>query len=119
MWTETHGIALVVYHLVPTSNHNYREENNGLDEVVYHLVPTSNHNGVYEYGTALLVVYHLVPTSNHNCGVFAFMEGVLFIILFLHQTTTVTVTSSKIVLLFIILFLHQTTTEEMLNVVPI
>ncbi len=67
MWTETHGIALVVYHLVPTSNHNYREENNGLDEVVY----------------------HLVPTSNHNCGQSSKIFTLLFIILFLHQTTTV------------------------------
>ena len=36
----------------------------------------------------LLVVYHLVPTSNHNSALGAGQQGVLFIILFLHQTTT-------------------------------
>ena len=34
------------------------------------------------------VVYHLVPTSNHNAWRVSFAERLLFIILFLHQTTT-------------------------------
>ena len=36
----------------------------------------------------------------------------LFIILFLHQTTTITSIKGAVTLLFIILFLHQTTTME-------
>ena len=78
----------VVYHLVPTSNHNNEVSHQFILQVVYHLVPTSNHNQEsalpYEAG----VVYHLVPTSNHNVECRALALNVLFIILFLHQTTT-------------------------------
>ena len=58
--------ALVVYHLVPTSNHNFVVGHELLAEVVYHLVPTSNHNSVPYLCRFNDVVYHLVPTSNHN-----------------------------------------------------
>ena len=39
-------------------------------KVVYHLVPTSNHNKEHGVIIGIFVVYHLVPTSNHNalCG---------------------------------------------------
>ena len=78
--------------------------------VVYHLVPTSNHNmPIYsEYRTK--VVYHLVPTSNHNPHPAGSPGGQLFIILFLHQTTTAVPKLVFCARLFIILFLHQTTT---------
>ena len=56
--------------------------------VVYHLVPTSNHNRDNTRKQHVLVVYHLVPTSNHNKQADYFVVIVLFIILFLHQTTT-------------------------------
>ena len=56
------------------------------------------------------VVYHLVPTSNHNKQIMIKAEDMLFIILFLHQTTTLEASSFVRLLLFIILFLHQTTT---------
>ena len=42
-----------------------------------------------------LVVYHLVPTSNHNLLDPLFRELELFIILFLHQTTTCGLTNPK------------------------
>ena len=58
----------------------------------------------------LSVVYHLVPTSNHNVIVFVYLIVMLFIILFLHQTTTQAISSASQAQLFIILFLHQTTT---------
>ena len=35
---------VVVYLLIPTSNHNSDAMANGLTEVVYLLIPTSNHN---------------------------------------------------------------------------
>ena len=57
-----------------------------------------------------LVVYHLVPTSNHNKRSKFRLSKLLFIILFLHQTTTIGVSTLIPNLLFIILFLHQTTT---------
>ena len=80
--------------------------------VVYHLVPTSNHNATLSFGGATIVVYHLVPTSNHNSIVSPLPTTALFIILFLHQTTTVGLYLSIKSWLFIILFLHQTTTIE-------
>ena len=57
--------------------------------VVYHLVPTSNHNRRSASFNSSLVVYHLVPTSNHNDALNRQMSIRLFIILFLHQTTTI------------------------------
>ena len=78
----------VVYHLVPTSNHNRIQQRKGNRVVVYHLVPTSNHNCVNLASTEMRVVYHLVPTSNHNTLFVCLFTCALFIILFLHQTTT-------------------------------
>ena len=56
------------------------------------------------------VVYHLVPTSNHNLANSNHFIKMLFIILFLHQTTTSRILFFGVRRLFIILFLHQTTT---------
>ena len=56
--------------------------------VVYHLVPTSNHNMKTDVTMFGIVVYHLVPTSNHNLKAIMLLTFLLFIILFLHQTTT-------------------------------
>ena len=78
--------------------------------VVYHLVPTSNHNNYNAYFQDMVVVYHLVPTSNHNKKEKWKIALKLFIILFLHQTTTAHSIIYSACLLFIILFLHQTTT---------
>ena len=83
-------ISYVVYHLVPTSNHNQSVQNGVIGSVVYHLVsyikpqrspllsfrlsvvyhlvPTSNHNHRRHLVSSCKVVYHLVPTSNHNCS---------------------------------------------------
>ena len=34
--------------------------------VVYHSIPTSNHNSLMIQGLTRSVVYHSIPTSNHN-----------------------------------------------------
>ena len=78
--------------------------------VVYHLVPTSNHNWLPAVLSVWVVVYHLVPTSNHNWRILWLIAYKLFIILFLHQTTTNVIRHQQNEMLFIILFLHQTTT---------
>ena len=78
----------VVYHLVPTSNHNCKTAQVITEAVVYHLVPTSNHNRAGNIQRSTGVVYHLVPTSNHNLCATLMLINPLFIILFLHQTTT-------------------------------
>ena len=80
----------VVYHLVPTSNHNQSPPIKLVYFVVYHLVPTSNHNHQAVCTFLFCVVYHLVPTSNHNLPLLISLIRRLFIILFLHQTTTLT-----------------------------
>ena len=98
--------------------------------VVYLLIPTSNHNSELDICKWLLVVYLLIPTSNHNWWWTSPFRFGLFISWFLHQTTTLnwiplsltcclsldsyikpqlgTVASHA--LMFISWFLHQTTT---------
>ena len=89
--TSCDQVVEVVYHLVPTSNHNFRTDNPLSYWVVYHLVPTSNHNYRLLSTQLSQVVYHLVPTSNHNTPIPSESGMVLFIILFLHQTTTLSI----------------------------
>ena len=59
--------------------------------VVYHPIPTSNHNVGGNHHELSLVVYHPIPTSNHNLIPAQASANKLYIILFLHQTTTVIV----------------------------
>ena len=56
--------------------------------IVYSTIPTSNHNPLLPDGHSLSVVYRTIPTSNHNWKVFALHHHLLYIVLFLHQTTT-------------------------------
>ena len=56
------------------------------------------------------VVYRTIPTSNHNFFSSVVCRYKLYIVLFLHQTTTVLHLGETIWLLYIVLFLHQTTT---------
>ena len=78
--------------------------------VVYRTIPTSNHNlmSANNICLALYIVLFLhqtttlVPNSLLNCQ--------LYIVLFLHQTTTQMATLPRRSLLYIVLFLHQTTT---------
>ena len=56
--------------------------------VVYRTIPTSNHN-VHDFvNSESLVVYRTIPTSNHNHRVDQLVLVALYIVLFLHQTTT-------------------------------
>ena len=56
---------------------------------VYLSIPTSNHNSAVLVGTAFVGVYLSIPTSNHNIITIALYHTLVFICLFLHQTTTV------------------------------
>ena len=58
------------------------------------------------------VVYRTIPTSNHNCLTVAEVFIGLYIVLFLHQTTTSYQPAHIRTLLYIVLFLHQTTTRD-------
>ena len=56
--------------------------------VVYLLIPTSNHNLLKVFVRDFRVVYLLIPTSNHNCACRLWDLHRLYIFWFLHQTTT-------------------------------
>ena len=56
--------------------------------VVYLLIPTSNHNSQIRHTNQQLVVYLLIPTSNHNLSLVELRHCMLYIFWFLHQTTT-------------------------------
>ena len=56
------------------------------------------------------VVYRTIPTSNHNKKKREEIQKMLYIVLFLHQTTTRRKGENPSHLLYIVLFLHQTTT---------
>ena len=64
-----------------------------------------------EPSALLVVVYRTIPTSNHNLWLAIHFTLMLYIILFLHQTTTCQLCLGFVQLLYIILFLHQTTTS--------
>ena len=99
--------------------------------VVYLLIPTSNHNAVGILIVEGVVVYLLIPTSNHNSDSIWSDTSRLYIFWFLHQTTTpgwyctpaercISFDSyikpqhsqgiSLVEVLYIFWFLHQTTT---------
>ena len=56
------------------------------------------------------VVYRTIPTSNHNKKMLGMKLPLLYIVLFLHQTTTCGCCVQCLQALYIVLFLHQTTT---------
>ena len=103
------SLLMVVYRTIPTSNHN-SDQCRLLASQLYivlflhqtttrHVVAYFLHSCIsyYSYikpqlccasGAPILVVYRTIPTSNHNCGFLANFSIMLYIVLFLHQTTT-------------------------------
>ena len=79
----------VVYRPFPTSNHNEQNKLLYKQLVVYRPFPTSNHNLAEQITSAKAVVYRPFPTSNHNVSVYHYVYKGLYIVRFLHQTTTV------------------------------
>ena len=66
----------------------------------------------YHQGCPAIVVYRTIPTSNHNLPVYDYPTVTLYIVLFLHQTTTASAIRDSARMLYIVLFLHQTTTID-------
>ena len=112
-----HVLFLVVYRSFPTSNHNKIYCSYQCFRVVYRSFPTSNHNRVRQTNSPPAVVYRSFPTSNHNCGDIAPWYDKLYIVRFLHQTTTSYCTLPTDFLLYIVRFLHQTTTMNKLHLI--
>ena len=102
----------VVYRPFPTSNHNPGSVSNPRRHVVYRPFPTSNHNRAGIAFGHEWVVYRPFPTSNHNRQALALRRPLLYIVRFLHQTTTSCLWYCWWRWLYIVRFLHQTTTES-------
>ena len=130
-------VVKVVPYSVSTSNHNYSAKCGNHTPVVPYSVSTSNHNCVVmflkganccslfcfyikpqlvHFSVPLLaVVPYSVSTSNHNVWAQPACISLLFLILFLHQTTTAEIHDFFGLVLFLSLFLHQTTTAQLFS----
>ena len=82
---------------------------------VYLSIPTSNHNFYNMDASCSVVFICLFLHQTTTRMIFAFHFGQVFICLFLHQTTTSTHLRNALHLVFICLFLHQTTTSMLLQ----
>ena len=78
----------VVSYSISTSNHNGGYAVYAAILVVSYSISTSNHNPVMRQYCCLAVVSYSISTSNHNSNKNAFTAKVLYLIPFLHQTTT-------------------------------
>ena len=70
------------------SSHNLIPTNVGVKRVVSYSVPISNHNVSRAQRIFECVVSYSVPISNHNCSATGALFLMLYLILFLYQTTT-------------------------------
>ena len=66
-------------------------------KILYRTIPTSNHNPSSPLEIFGIVVYRTIPTSNHNLHAVADQLYGLYIVLFLHQTTTGDITKQQAV----------------------
>ena len=81
-------VNLRICYSIPTSNHNVRCSACRCADVVCYSIPTSNHNLFRGIFIPLHVVCYSIPTSNHNPQSASSRAFLLYVILFLHQTTT-------------------------------
>ena len=122
----------VVSYSISTSNHNHTCEFPRMGRVVSYSISTSNHNKHCSVTPFVLVVSYSISTSNHNPFPLPFYKRLvvsysistsnhnymmrtlriiwLYLIPFLHQTTTEIVFIRSCLSLYLIPFLHQTTT---------
>ena len=103
-------LTVVVYLLIPTSNHNIKSIQSRNRIVVYLLIPTSNHNTANtQLGVEGLYIFWFLHQTT-TTTLFLYSVSVLYIFWFLHQTTTTTLFLYSVSVLYIFWFLHQTTT---------
>ena len=81
-----------------------------MPRVVYRTIPTSNHNNKDPNGNFFLLYIVLFLHQTTTDDVSKLNASSLYIVLFLHQTTTSSFSCSFYTELYIVLFLHQTTT---------
>ena len=78
----------VVSYSISTSNHNFDVGSIVSSGVVSYSISTSNHNQHCTKTIARLVVSYSISTSNHNHSKETSISKTLYLIPFLHQTTT-------------------------------
>ena len=100
----------VVSYSISTSNHNWARIRLYALIVVSYSISTSNHNVVFACMYVKHVVSYSISTSNHNSSAQNSVLNSLYLIPFLHQTTTALPKRYGFGLLYLIPFLHQTTT---------
>ena len=81
-------ILNVVSYSISTSNHNHPIFGYLCIVVVSYSISTSNHNLQGQLNSSTSVVSYSISTSNHNPPVSVFWLNALYLIPFLHQTTT-------------------------------
>ena len=87
-----------------------RRHNRTRFQVVSYSISTSNHNPPGCTLFSIKVVSYSISTSNHNHSAANSNCHGLYLIPFLHQTTTSTILLLSLIMLYLIPFLHQTTT---------
>ena len=110
--TVSGGGSTVVSYWISTSNHNVVRHRQSPFVVVSYWISTSNHNYLARLFVARAVVSYWISTSNHNEDLARRSSEALYLIEFLHQTTTYEVEMYWQLELYLIEFLHQTTTRE-------
>ena len=80
--------CLVVSYSISTSNHNRRLQFVCDSKVVSYSISTSNHNNAFKQMSEQMVVSYSISTSNHNFAPLKVIGLKLYLIPFLHQTTT-------------------------------
>ena len=106
-------LGLVVSYSISTSNHNVLEVIEYTALVVSYSISTSNHNLFDDRSAPSVVVSYSISTSNHNLYIKEYNVAELYLIPFLHQTTTFDCDAVFRIWLYLIPFLHQTTTKCM------
>ena len=100
----------VVSYSISTSNHNLTTSITTATSVVSYSISTSNHNPDDDPEKVCNVVSYSISTSNHNEQAIVGINKELYLIPFLHQTTTLQTEAISGSTLYLIPFLHQTTT---------
>ena len=101
-------MSCILFHFYIKPQH--RSANVRYTFVVSYSISTSNHNILLLYIVFARVVSYSISTSNHNCGEWVERTSELYLIPFLHQTTTCCAQLLNKGRLYLIPFLHQTTT---------
>ena len=108
--------GFVVSYSISTSNHNRTARFNRQGSVVSYSISTSNHN--VSVGDTTSILLYLIPFLHQTTTTLASLciSHQLYLIPFLHQTTTFANGITKLITLYLIPFLHQTTTITLTSV---